>query len=141
MSNLKEVAESSPKGQKTLWEKEKLLVTSNFSFSHSIFKRVEVQTRKNQGLFGKGLRKKSPLPNNIIYNWSKLKTYAVNKLCMAEIIWMLSLKVREHCGKGENVSYRHFLLFPHCFQKPYPSVLCCKELMKSHDPLYLTRGP
>ena len=32
-----------------------LLVTSNFSFSHSIFKTLELQTRLNQGLFGKGL--------------------------------------------------------------------------------------
>ena len=36
-------------------EKEKFLVTSNFSFSHSVFKRIVLQTRKNQGLFGKGL--------------------------------------------------------------------------------------
>ena len=41
--------------KKTLWEKEKLLVTSNFSFSYSVFKRLGLQTRKNQGLFGKGL--------------------------------------------------------------------------------------
>ena len=26
-----------------------------FSFSHSVFKRLVLQTRKNQGLFGKGL--------------------------------------------------------------------------------------
>ena len=39
-----------------MWEIEKLLVTSNFSFSHSVFKRLVLQTRKNQGLFGKGLR-------------------------------------------------------------------------------------
>ena len=50
------IGESSPKGLKTLWEKEKLLVTSDFSFSHSVFKRLVLQTRKNQGLFGKGLR-------------------------------------------------------------------------------------
>ena len=35
------------------WEKEKLLITSNFSFSHSIFRRLGLQTPKNQGLFGK----------------------------------------------------------------------------------------
>ena len=29
---------------------------SNFSFSHSVFKRLVLQTRKNQGLFGTGLR-------------------------------------------------------------------------------------
>ena len=38
-----------------MWEKEKLLVTSIFFFSHSFFKRLVLQTRKNQGLFGKGL--------------------------------------------------------------------------------------
>ena len=35
--------------------KEKLLVTSIFSFSHSVFKRLLLQTHKNLGLFEKGL--------------------------------------------------------------------------------------
>ena len=39
-----------------MWEKEKLLVTSNFSFSQIVFKKLVLQTRKNQGLFGKGLK-------------------------------------------------------------------------------------
>ena len=47
------MGERSPKGYKTLWEKEKLLVTSNFSFTHSVFKRRLLQIRKNKGLFGK----------------------------------------------------------------------------------------
>ena len=46
---------SSPNGLKKLWEKEKLLATSNFSFYHSVSKRLLLHTRKNQGLFGKGL--------------------------------------------------------------------------------------
>ena len=37
------------------WEKEKLLVTRNFSFSPSVFNRLALQTYKNEGLFGKGL--------------------------------------------------------------------------------------
>ena len=36
-------------------EKEKSFVTNNFSFSHSVFRRLVLQMRKNQGLFGKGL--------------------------------------------------------------------------------------
>ena len=36
---------------------EKLLVMSNFSFSNSVFKRLELQTRKYQGLFGKGFQR------------------------------------------------------------------------------------
>ena len=55
ISNLMNMAESSPKGLKTLFEKEKLLVTLNFSFSHLAFKRLVQQTHKNQGFFGKGL--------------------------------------------------------------------------------------
>ena len=50
------MAENSQIGQITLWEKEKLLVTSNFSFSHSVFKRLALEIRKNQGLFRKGLK-------------------------------------------------------------------------------------
>ena len=57
ISNLMKMAESFSSKLKTLWEKEKLLVTSNFSFSHSVFKRLALQIRKNQGLFGKGLIK------------------------------------------------------------------------------------
>ena len=53
--SLVKIAESSYKGLKTLWEKEKLFVTSNFSFSHCVFKTLVLQTRKNQGLFGIGL--------------------------------------------------------------------------------------
>ena len=53
--NLVKMAETSSNGQKTMWEKEKLLVRSNFSFSHSVFKRLVLQACKNQGLLGKGL--------------------------------------------------------------------------------------
>ena len=42
---------------KTLWEKEKLLFTSNFYFSPQCFQKIcTTGTRKNQGLFGKGLK-------------------------------------------------------------------------------------
>ena len=45
ISSLMKMAKSSSK-----W------IDSNFSFSNSVFKRLLLQTRKNQGLFGKGLR-------------------------------------------------------------------------------------
>ena len=35
--------------------KGEMLVLSNFSFSHSVFKGLVLETCKNQGLFGKGL--------------------------------------------------------------------------------------
>ena len=52
---LMKMAESSQNRQKTLWEKEKLLVMSNFSFSHSVCKRLLLQRRKIEDMFGKGL--------------------------------------------------------------------------------------
>ena len=55
ISNSMEITETIPKELKTLRKKEKLLFTSNFSFFHSVFKRLVLQTRKNKGLFGKGL--------------------------------------------------------------------------------------
>ena len=38
-----------------MWETEKLLVMSNFSFCHSVFKRLVPQTCEIQGFSGKGL--------------------------------------------------------------------------------------
>ena len=45
------------KWQKVLQMGRKQLVMSNFSLSHSVFKGLALQTRKNQGLFGKGLNR------------------------------------------------------------------------------------
>ena len=49
------MAESYPNRKKTLCEKEKLLVTSNFSFSHSVFKRLVSQGHQEVSLHGNGL--------------------------------------------------------------------------------------
>ena len=84
------MAESSLKEKKTLWEQEKLLVTSNFSFSHSVFERLVLQTRKNQGLFGKGLK-------------------------MLTIVFH---RVGNIVGNREiDIGYQYFLFLPHCFRE------------------------
>ena len=49
------MAESYPNGLETLWEKEKLIVTSNFSISLSVFKRLVSQGRQKASLCGNGL--------------------------------------------------------------------------------------
>ena len=67
------MAESSPDGYKTLWEKETLLVTSNVSFSRSVFKRLVLQTRKNQGLLGKGLKQRET--NNRKLKWETTSSH------------------------------------------------------------------
>ena len=64
------MAKSYLKGQKTLWEKEKLLVASNFSFSHGVFKGLVLQTRKNKGFSGKGLNME------LVNKWCKNNRYS-----------------------------------------------------------------
>ena len=54
------------KGRK-LWEKEKLLVTSNFSFSHTVSKRLVLQTRKKQGLVREKLKVAYGKGENAVY--------------------------------------------------------------------------
>ena len=89
--------ESSPNGWKTLLEKEKLLVTSNFSFSHSVFKRLLLQTRKNQGLFWKDA--------------FILEVFCLEEILLLPVLYpyhaMFSLEVlrekdsvKQKCGKG-----------------------------------------
>ena len=63
------MAESSQSGLKMPWEKEKLLVKSSFSFSRSVFKTLVLQTRKNQGLFGKGF--KQIADGILMFIWNK----------------------------------------------------------------------
>ena len=67
------MVDSSLTGKKTLWAKEKLLVTSNLSFSHRVFKRLVPETRKNQGLFGKGLTRDDL--TSIMHNEDALKPF------------------------------------------------------------------
>ena len=86
---------------KTLWEKEKLLVMSNFSFSHSVFKRLVLQTCKNQGLFGKGLNENIYIP---LFN-------------LAQVLELVFGTVENIVGKEKYTGYHRFLLFPHFFIK------------------------
>ena len=50
------MAESSPYGQKTQWEKGEIARYEQFLLFPLCFQRHVLQTRKNQGLFGKGLK-------------------------------------------------------------------------------------
>ena len=64
----------SSKWVEMLWAKEKLLIISNFSFYHSVFKRLVLQTRNNTGLFGKGLIHHHKMPHS-----GALKIYSCGK--------------------------------------------------------------
>ena len=101
-----------------LWVKEKLMVTSNFSFSHNVFKRLVLQTCKNQGFLGKGLTGKkrlNSLPKDKFLYGSKFADDNSNTVLTMEFVFY---RIKNIVGEGENVGYQHFLLFPQCFKKP-----------------------
>ena len=117
---------------KTLWEKEKLLVTSNFSFSHSVFYlfgelsailiKSEIVISK---LFqfgrvqnfscGKGLK---PLPHDENLAQTKFKVFEDDKLDVTQNIICLSY-CRKHCGKGRKCWLPVISPFPTVFSKGF----------------------
>ena len=56
------------------------------------------------------------LPNDKMLDLSKLKASTDNKINVAENVKFVVERVENIVGKGKNTSYRHFLLFPLCFQ-------------------------
>ena len=129
---LMKIAESSPDGKKTQWEKEKLLIMSNFFFSHSVFKRLVLQTRKNQGLPGRGLKTLWSnfwtiffFPNDSVFNPfpnEKFRLFKIESVCRRQFqIWWEWQKVpqmgRKHCGKRKNCLLRAISPFSTVFSK------------------------
>ena len=49
----------------------------------------------------------------------KFKAFADDKLNIAKIVISFFDRIEHLVGKGESVSYQHFLLFPQCFQNAY----------------------
>ena len=58
------------------------------------------------------------LPNDKIFDLTKLKAFADDKLNIAIMTFFCSDRVENTVGKGENAGHQHFLRFPHCFPKP-----------------------
>ena len=58
-------------------------------------------------------------PNDKILDWTKLKVFADDKIIAIEKLKCVLGGVENIIGKGENAGYKHFLLFPQCFQKAF----------------------
>ena len=81
------MVESSPNWKKILWEREKLLLRSNFSFSRSVVKRLALETRKNEGLF-----------------WKRLN--------VCKMMESVPEAMETIVGKMRQCLFQHFLVFP-----------------------------
>ena len=113
------MVESFPNRQKTLWEKDKLLVTSNLSFSHSVFKRPAQQTCLNQGLFGKGLN---------LYQRQNFGLVQIESICRPQIKCDSKTEIcfgkgRKHCGKKRKCWLPAFSPFPIMFSEGFLRVV------------------
>ena len=107
---MKKMAESYLNRQKTLWEKKKLLITSNFSFSHSVFKRLIFQGHQKVSLRGNGLTLHKFL------DLSKLNAFAEDKIKVTQYLKFVLESIENIVERGEYAGYQHFLLFPQCFK-------------------------
>ena len=105
--------------RKLCGKKEKLLVTSNFSFFHNVFKSCQLLMRQNEYLWNKGLK-----------HWER--NMSLQALCRKAIysIFLYHITLTFHCplvkgflkifrGKGENAGNQHFLFFKQCFLTCY----------------------
>ena len=75
-----------------MWEKEKLLFESNFSFSHSVFKIPVLQNRKNQGLFWKGLI-------TLLWNSFSMARSDLPIILAHSLLFIILHNGREHTGR------------------------------------------
>ena len=97
-----------------------MLVPSNFSFSHSIFKRLALQTQTKQGLFGKGLRNEQILSLLVAISFSLSYIYIYKALtpCHSPQFYRLRMKAFKNIvDKGENAGNQH-ISFSHNFFSP-----------------------
>ena len=118
ISNFIKMAESIRNRQKTLWKKEKMLVTSNFSFSQDLYCRHV----KTSGSLGKGwtysvidqpIHKFNSLNLSQITNFRCFRSLQMTISYLIKMVAKLSKWVENTVEKG----YKQFLLSPGCFQK------------------------
>ena len=72
-------------------------------------------------------------------NLLKLKAFADNKLNVTQKLKFALGRVENIVGKGENGGYQHFLLFPQCFQKAFPSSVSKDVIVWQRVNLYIAK--
>ena len=87
-------------GGKTLWEKEKMLATSIFSFSHYVFQRLLFQGRCKWGLRDKGIiqSEKIDCPYSSKSFW-KFNTIQVTVFKIHQTTMYMYMNIIHHCSR------------------------------------------
>ena len=87
------------------WEKEKLFITSNFSFSYSVFKGLVSQGHQKVSLCKNGLNGMHEInskPNDVILDIFNLTAFAGDHDYLNKAMKFFSEKDRKHYGKRRN---------------------------------------
>ena len=97
-----------------MWEKETLLVTSNVSFSQSVFKRLVSQGRQKVSLCGNGLRHEYwstgyNFWKDKVWVLFKLKAFTMNKVYLFIMVWLFPRMGGNHGGTERKYKLRPFL--------------------------------
>ena len=116
---------------KALWEKEKLLITSNFSFSHNVFKSCLFLWCQNKYLWSKGLNLSPTLSQTspgfyvsfentvgkgeIAHNDCCLQTLSVWKSLKFVILERVNRVGKKIVGEQENYGHQNFYRLPTLF--------------------------
>ena len=79
------------------------------------------------------------LPNDKFLDCSKLKTFADDKINLAEKLKFVSGKVENIVGKGENAGYQHFSPFSTMFSKGFYQSRHC--VVNSQSRRYIEPSP
>ena len=126
-----------------LWEKEKLPVTSNFSFSNNVFRSSLLLMCQNEYRWSKGLKLNvyiSCSHDESLHLWFDFhETYITAKLFTTQCLLLITLTeklLENNVGKGENGGNQHFVLSPQCLL-PIPErisvfkshFLCCLQML------------
>ena len=109
------------KGRKHCWKRRYCAFTSNFSFSHTIFKRLPLKTLKNKSLFRKGLSPFVPLHGS----FSNKPFCAIAWLMFKQALLFTcpNYKYFENTVGEKIPRYEQFLLFSTVFSTLWKNVL------------------
>ena len=77
---------------------------------------------------------RTPLPNDKILDLSKLKAFVDDKMNVAKMMIYVFDTAENIVGKGENIGYQHFLLFPQSFQKAFSSGVLKVGIVLPYNP-------
>ena len=100
---------------KTLWEKEKMLVSILSKSKQQLLSHIYFVLCKCFQF--RQIKTFNSLPNDKSFDWSKLKAFADDKKPVNVNLKFDLGRIENIVGKGKNAAYQHFLLFPPCFLK------------------------